>query len=345
LDVPGETFTHSHPTFDLNAPETILFTSGSSGQPKAALHTFGNHYYSASGSNHNLPVMETTRWLLVLPLYHVGGLAILFRCFLHGGTVVMPTSHRQIAEAITDFQVTHVSLVATQLQRLLDIPFRADQLEAILLGGSAIPPQLLQTAHAAGWPVHVSYGSTEMASQISTTPPGAGLDTLFTAGYVLPHRAIRIARDGQIWVNGPTRFQGYVEGEHLRIPFDEQGWFATGDRGRFDADFRLHVEGRFDNMFISGGENIQPEEIETALRRLHGIVEAVVVPVPDPEFGFRPVAFIQSTDGGMKPEHWMRGLEDVLPRFKIPRVYHLWPDDIKRDMKIDRSIFQHRALN
>src|SRR5919107_790833 len=165
----------------LERPATIIFTSGSTGVPKAALHTFGNHYHSALGSNANIALRPGDRWLHSLPLYHVGGLSILFRCLLAGATVALPEPGLPLGEAIAHSGATHVSLVSTQLLRLLrEEGFAGTELRAILLGGGPMPASLVDEAHARGFPIHTSYGLTEMASQVTTTPPGASLGELHT---------------------------------------------------------------------------------------------------------------------------------------------------------------------
>ena len=326
----------------LGRPATIIFTSGSTGVPKAALHTFGNHYHSALGSNANIALMPGDRWLHSLPLYHVGGLSILFRCLLAGATVALPQQGTPPGEAIAGFGATHVSLVSTQLLRLLREDANRGGLEAVLMGGGPIPASLVDEAVARGLPVHTSYGLTEMASQVTTTPPGASLEELRTAGRVLPHREVAISGSGEILVRGQTLFAGYVEGERLNRPLDAEGWFHTGDLGELDDNSYLRVRGRMDNLFVSGGENVQPEEIEEALYRLEGIEEAVVVPVPDEEFGARPVAFIRTDD--LEPGDLAHELEPVLPRFKIPISFHPWPEEAPRGMKVDRAALCERAL-
>ena len=173
-----------------------------------------------------------------------------------------------------------------------------------------------------------------MASQVTTTPPGAARATLSTAGAVLPHRALRIAEDGEILVRGATLFAGYVDGDALHDPRTADGWYPTGDRGTLDADGHLHVHGRTDHMFVSGGENIHPEEIERALMQLGGITRAVVVPVPDEEFGARPVAFVEAGGEAVgkaaereRVAAWRRKLDEALPRYKRPVRFLPWPDD------------------
>jgi O-succinylbenzoic acid--CoA ligase len=326
----------------LDRPSTIVFTSGSSGAPKAALHTFGNHYYSALGSNANIELALGDRWLHSLPHYHVGGLSILFRCLLAGATVALPEPGAPLGEAVAG--ATHVSLVSTQLLRLLREDFDPGELKAILLGGGPIPPPLIDEAASRGLPIYTSYGLTEMASQVTATPPGASREELRTSGRPLPHREVAISGRGEILVRGETLFAGYVEGDSVHRPLDADGWFHTGDLGELDDNGYLSVRGRKDNLFVSGGENIQPEEIEETLSGLDGVQGAVVVPVSDPEFGARPVAFVRAVEGGADRETLTRALEEVLPRFKIPVAFYPWPGEAwGRGIKVDRASFRERA--
>jgi o-succinylbenzoate---CoA ligase len=321
----------------LDLPATIVFTSGSAGEAKAARHTFGNHYFSALGSNANIALAPGDRWLHSLPIYHVGGLSILFRCLLAGATVALPDASP--GGAVTG--ATHVSLVSTQLLRLLRESDPAPGgLKAILLGGGPVPISLVDEAAARGLPIHTSYGLTEMASQVTATPPGASREALRTSGRPLPYRELSISDSGDILVKGETLFAGYVEGDSIDPASDTDGWFHTGDLGELDADGYLRVRGRKDNLFISGGENVQPEEIEEALCRIEGVEEAVVVPVPDAEFGAQPVAFVRTA--GVEPGDLARALEPVLPRFKIPAAFHGWPEEAG-GMKVDRAFFRERA--
>lgn len=331
------------PLLALGRPATVVFTSGSTGEPKAALHIFGNHYYSALGSNANIALQPGDRWLHSLPLYHVGGLSILFRCVLAQAAVALSRPDATLAEAITKTGATHVSLVSTQLLRLLrEERLDATNLKAILLGGGPMPASLLDEAVSRGLPAYASYGLTEMASQVTATRRGATREELRTSGRPLPYWEVAISEGGEILVRGETLFAGYLDGDRLDLPLDENGWFHTGDLGEIDAAGNLRVRGRMDNLFISGGENVQPEEIEEALLRLPGIEEAVVVPVPDEEFGQRPVAFVRMAGGVANPEALVRALGPVLPRFKIPISFHGLPEGIE-DMKVDRAALTDRA--
>ncbi|MGE3726411.1 MAG: AMP-binding protein [Candidatus Sericytochromatia bacterium] len=330
------------PVFSPEQPLTEILTSGSSGQPKAVLHTWGNHLASARGSLAHIPLRPEDTWLAALPLFHIGGLAILIRTALAGARVAFPPKEMPLEQALAVFRPTHLSLVSTQLYRLLQVPESIPLLQnckAILLGGSAIPTALIEKAFALELPIHCSYGSTEMASQICTTRPGASLAELMTSGPVLPEREVKISPEGEICVRGATRFVGYVSQSGLETPFDAEGWFATGDLGQFTPEGWLQVSGRRDHRFISGGENIQPEAIEAALLRLPDILQAVVVPVPDPEFGQRPVAFIEALRP-VEPADIRTGLKAELPPFMLPKAIFDWPQNQEKGWKPSRQNLQ-----
>ena len=238
--------------------------------------------------------------------------------------MVLPPGNEIFAETILKNKITHLSLVPTQLQRLLQTSLGKEYLQTlklILLGGSAIPENLLKQSSELGLNVKTTYGSTEMASQVATGKKGNCR--------ILPFREVRISTDSasanEIEVRGNTRFLGYLEKDGLRKPFDENGWFKTGDLGtwesgipeQFEANSAvlrnkaakkndcLKILGRKDSMFISGGENIHPEEIERVLFQSGMIEQALVVSVKDTEFGERPVAFLKYSESNSDLE-WFR---------------------------------------
>lgn len=311
---------------------TIMFTSGSSANPKAVVHSLGNHYYNAKGSNENIPVHPNDRWLLSLPLYHVSGLSIVFRTLLSGGTIVIPQPEENLTESIKKYSITHISLVSTQLIRLfqgtcIDV---LKNLKAVLLGGGPIPERLIQQAQQHPLPLHITYGLTETASQMATGRPNSVK--------VLNCRQIKIAPDHEILVKGETLFQGYWENGKVITPFTADGWFQTGDLGYLDKEGCLTVTGRKDNMFISGGENIHPEEIERQLLSIEDIEQAVVIPIKDEEFGLCPAAFIKTQDGkDISEEDITDCLKERLASFKIPRHFYPWPTQIEAGIKINRK--------
>ena len=319
----------------------ILHTSGSTGAPKAVLQTWGQHVASARGLAARFPLGPGDRWLLDLPLYHVGGLAVVVRCALAGATLALPDAGTGLADTARQLAPTHASLVSTQLVRLLREDVDLASLRVVLLGGSAFPPALLDAAVARGLPVVVGYGMTETTSTVTSSSLPVDRSELATSGTALPGREVRV-ENGEVWVRGATLFEGYVEpqtveprtgGETLRRPLTPEGWFATGDRGTVDARGRLVVHGRIGNGFVSGGENVQPEAIEAALVALPSVADAVVVPVPSPEYGARPVAFVRPAEGALDPGALARAVRAALPGFMVPDAFYAWdgPAGLKPD--------------
>jgi O-succinylbenzoic acid--CoA ligase len=217
-----------------------------------------------------------------------------------------------------------------------------------LLGGSAIPRTLIEQSLTLSLNLYLSYGLTEMSSQVAT---GKVTEAGKSCVKILPYRQLRISDEGEILVKGEVLFKGYVTGTKLHLPFCDviasgakqspnSGWFATGDMGQIDPQGCLTVTGRRDNMFISGGENIHPEEIEKALLGIKGITEAVVVPKQDNEFGHRPMAFIKYGGEPLPEDYLVKCLQADLPRFKIPTAFHPWPEHlVSQGIKISRQDF------
>ncbi|MDQ1350881.1 MAG: o-succinylbenzoate---CoA ligase [Acidobacteriota bacterium] len=337
---------------NLNNPAVIILTSGSTAREKAVLLTYGALYYNALGSNENIKLAPGDRWLLSLPLFHVGGLGILFRCFMAGAAVVVPQENEKKAleNSLITYRVTHVSLVSTQLLRLINhleeegtaSSLDFSHLKAVLLGGSGFPADLIQKALSLHLPIHTSYGLSEMGSQVTTTPAGTLADKLFTSGKLLAYRDLLIDKNNEICVKGKTIFKGYVEGAVISRSRGRGGWFHTGDIGMIDTEGYLTVLGRRDNMFISGGENIMPEEIEAVLNELPEVEQVVVVPVADDVYGFRPAAFLKLRgDSTVTKDYLLTYLEGKLPRYKIPGFFYHWPEGIEEEsLKVKRSLFK-----
>jgi O-succinylbenzoic acid--CoA ligase len=319
----------------------VVLTSGSSGVPKAAVLSYGNLYFNALGSRECVSLSSSDQWLLSLPLFHVSGLGIIFRCLIAGAQLVI-APRADVLRFVKEGRASHVSLVSTQLMRLWDDPDfqRPQNLRAVLLGGSAISPALKQKALQLGVPVYLSYGLTEMASQVAT---GRLVDIQKPCARVLPYRELKIDASGEICVRAQTLFQGYISGKDIVRPVDGDGWFHTGDLGCLDPQGNLSVLGRKDDMFISGGENIHPQEIETALSKIPAILKAAVIPREDAEFGQRPVAFIQWQDGQppLSKQAITQQLLRDLPKFKLPVDYFPWPASADGEgIKVDRQYLQ-----
>ncbi|NTW51784.1 MAG: o-succinylbenzoate--CoA ligase [Chlorobiaceae bacterium] len=333
---------------DKERPVSVIHTSASSGQPKAALHSFSNHWHSATGSAMNLPFGPGDCWLLSLPLYHVGGYSMIYKSLLGGGAIAIPPQQEPLVESLTRFHLTHLSLVPTQLYRMLRTHHGGvllRKLKAVLLGGSAVSAPLLEKAIREQVPVYLTYGSTEMSTQVSTsTFPVIGPQG--DSGAILPYREAMIAVDGEILVKGPCLFMGYLEEGRLRTARDEEGWFHTGDMGMISKEGLLTVLGRKDSMFVSGGENIHPEQIEKALTSVPGIEEAFVVPSPDMEYGMRPMAWIRISDAAAPDDDTIAAIVGaLLGRLKTPVSFNHVQEwvTIAGSAKIDRGWYRKLA--
>ncbi len=317
----------------IHRPATVVFTSGSAAVPKAVVHSAANHLYSAAGSAANIPLGPADTWLAALPRHHVAGLSILFRTLSAGACALFADGGAFSGADDPAVRLlpaaTHVSLVETQLRRLLQIPAWPEltrRLRAALTGGSALSPALLREARDRGLPVCASYGCTELASQVATTRPGDMEETFAGSAPLLPHRRAAISADGEILLGGRTLCLGYLESEGggLKPAAGADGWFRSGDLGRIDGE-RLSVTGRRDARFISGGENIQPEEVEQTLLEHPAVLAATCVAVPDPEFGHRPAAFLSVAGGPLPPADLEPHLDARLARFKHPVRYFALP--------------------
>lgn len=317
--------THSFSTIEDAHIATHLFTSGSSGTPKIACHTLNNYLYSALGVESFFSLNTSSRWLLSLPLFHVGGLSILFRVFLSGGAVILSDLS---LDALRTHQVTHISMVPTQLFRLLkekQLKEATKHLRCLLLGGAPIPSLIYKEALYHRLPLITTYGMTEMSSLITA----AKMPLTEHLGQVLPFRRLSISGQNEILVKGETLFSGYWDKKQGIVSYCIDGWFPTHDLGEFTLQGNLRILGRADRLFISGGENIHPEEIECALCSIQGILSATVLAISDPEFGQRPIAFIQDETSAHSLESIRKALEPLLPSFKHPIRIFPYPKNVK----------------
>ncbi|MCA9393044.1 MAG: o-succinylbenzoate--CoA ligase [Candidatus Omnitrophica bacterium] len=324
-----------------DAPANVMFTSGTAGEPKAVIHSVGNHHYSAKGSNLNIRLAPGDGWLLSLPVYHVAGLSIPWRCFEAGATIVIPAAGVRLPQAILTTGVSHISCVPSQLSELMEDATARRKLrkfKAILLGGSPMPADLMRRICRAGLPVYASYGLTEMSSQVATTRCLRSAEDVGRAR-VLAYRQVRIGPDEEIQVKGPMLCLGIWKAGRLKPVGGKDGWYRTRDRGRLSRKNELQVLGRMDNMFISGGENIFPEEIERILMGFEEIGAAAVLPVPSVRYGQRPVGVVQFREGRNLTAEELRGrLQGRLEKFKVPDAFYRWPPKLSNEgLKVDRK--------
>jgi O-succinylbenzoic acid--CoA ligase len=318
-------------TWDLDDVRLLLFTSGTTGEPKVVQLTAGNLLWSAAASAFRLGLHRDDRWLLSLPLHHMGGLSPVLRLPLYGMTVVLRKSFDagRTADDIGNFDVTCVSLVPTMLQRMLDLRGTlAGTLRVVLLGGAPAPDDLIRRCRDFSIPVHPTYGTTETASQVTTATPAEAFDDVGTVGRPLFWTTVTVRDDdgavdtgdvGEIVVDGPTVSPGYYGNREATDAAFGPGGFRTGDVGYRDASGRLFVVGRLDDRIITGGENVYPREIVDVLESHPGVAEAAVAGLPDDEWGELVGALVVATDD-LTVEEIDSHCRDRLARFKLPRV-------------------------
>jgi O-succinylbenzoic acid--CoA ligase len=262
----------------------VVFTSGSEGTHKGVVLTGANVAASVTGSRDRLGNGPDDAWLGVLPLFHVGGLSILWRQAEQAAPVVLEAEFDPARVAGLLATTRFASLVPTMLRRVLDAGGVSGS-STVLVGGGPADVSLLRRAIDAGIPALQTYGMTETASQVTTVAPGDEEADLGTAGRPIHGAEVRIA-DGRIELRGPMLSPGYL-GED---PRPEGSWFTTGDLGSVDGQGRLTVLGRADAVIVTGGENVHPAVVERVLRNHPGVVDARVFGAPDDQWGRRVVA-------------------------------------------------------
>ena len=318
------------PNVPPGAPLAYIPTSGSTGAPRLVELSRQALQASARASAANLGWEPDDAWLVCLPLAHTGGLSIVIRCLLARRTVALfEPGPSGLAARADDFvraaeQATLLSLVPSMLSLLLDSGFApSPKLRAVLLGGAGCSPALAARAHAARVPLLTSYGLTETASQVVTRHyderflPLPVRDGAVSSGHALPGVELRVD-GGAIAIRAPSLFSGYVG--QTGSALDAGGWLVTSDRGELGPNGELYVRGRSDDVIVSGGENVDPLEVEAALTALPGVKAACVFGTSSERFGQVVTAVLVTTDGSLGEPHHLAGLlRDRLASHKLPR--------------------------
>jgi len=318
---------------DPSAAHSILFTSGTSGAPRAVALTHANLAASTAAAQRALGTEAHSRWLATMPLFHVGGLAILVRAAILGTAVVLHDGFDEdaVRRDLLRHRVTGLSVVPTMLARLLDRLDGSedlDHLRCVLVGGAPLPVELARRARAAGLPIAPTYGMTETASQVATASPGAPLAGRGFVGRPLPGIEIRIDAPnhegrGEILVRGPQIARDLDPGPRT-AGRTTGGWLRTGDLGRIDAQQNLYVEDRLHDLIITGGENVYPSEVEQVILAHPAVRDVGVVGAPDSEWGERVEAHVVVEPGAsFDPDALGRWVRARLAAYKTPRIWHL----------------------
>jgi O-succinylbenzoic acid--CoA ligase len=317
----------------INFYRVIIFTSGSTGQPKAVALNASSFINSISAGNTVLNQSERDKWLASLPFYHIGGFMIFLRAFAFGATVIIPENLRleEIKFAFEKYKPTLASLVPTQLQRLIESSAVPNpELRNLLIGGGSIEQQMISDALNNGWPVSSVYGATETtsfvayasAAELKMNPGASGKAVYPNKIEIIDNGVIEGDPAGEIVIESPALFEKYLndpgETEHKLV----NGKYYTGDYGILDQNGYLYVLSRRTDMIVSGGENIDPVEIEKAIMQFPGIKDVCVFGRNDDEWGEVVNAAVLA-DESFKEKELTDFLKKDLATYKIPKHYFI----------------------
>jgi fatty-acyl-CoA synthase len=324
-----------------DAPALLVYTSGTTGRPKGAVHTQSHLLANMAIAAQVQELRADDRVLTVLPLFHVGGLCIQTLPALYAGASVLLLARFDPADtlaAIAGHRPTLTLQVPATLKALTEHPLWSgtplESLRAVWAGSSTLPPALIEAFHARDVPVCNVYGATETGPFSIALPASHARQRVGSCGWPAPGTTIRlqavgapaapvgVGEVGEILVRGPNVVQHYWPDQPA---CDAEGWFHSGDLARRDTDGSHTVVGRAKDMIISGGENIYPAEIEQLLADMPGVAEVAVVGLPDPRWGETVVAVVvrqADADGQALDTATLQAtLQDRLARYKQPRRY------------------------
>jgi len=319
---------------------TIMYTSGTTGQPKGAIITHGMTFWNCVNLGGPAYISPSSVLLTVLPLFHTGGLNCYTNPVLHAGGTVL------IMRAFDPGQALHlISDPAQGINVFFGVPsiyqfmaqhpaFAAADFSRLLIGGvggAPMPVPLLKTWEARGVALQQGYGMTETSPAVLTLDREDAVRKAGSSGKPVLHTEVRIVRPdgsdadigelGELWVKGPNVTPGYWNRPEANLSSFTDGWLHTGDATRIDADGFYYIVDRWKDMYISGGENVYPAEVESVLHQLPAIAEAAIIGVPNEQWGEVGMAIVALKPGhALTPAEIHAHCEANLARFKCPRL-------------------------
>jgi fatty-acyl-CoA synthase len=323
------------PSRPTRASRTVILTSGTTGTPKGASRDAGDSMGAALGFIARVPLRIRDTTLVAAPGFHAWGAAHIAAGLLLGSTIVLQRRFdpEAVLAAVDMHRVRTLAVVPVMLQRILDLPedvrrrYNTSSLEVVASSGSALPgPLAHRWMDAFGDNLYNTYGSTEVSiatvadpQQLRATPGTAGTPLRGSTVKLLDDKGheVQPGETGRIFVGNAALFDGYTGGGNKEM-FD--GLMSTGDVGHFDGNGNLLVDGRDDDMIVSGGENVFPQEVEDLIAGMDGVEEVAVIGVPDEQFGQRLAAFVvKRADATVTAEQIKDDVKVALARHKVPR--------------------------
>ena len=324
---------NSDKKFDERSTALMLFTSGSSGKSKAVILSFQNLIQSALIGDQILKQNKSDRWLASLPFYHIGGFSIIVRAFLSGASVIIPDSlkNKDVIFALKKYKPTLASFVSTQLQRLIENNIQPNkELKNILIGGGFTGNELSLEAIKKKWNITKVYGSTEVSSFVSAITANEILKKPLSSGKAIYPNEILIVNEkkkkvsantrGEIIVKSPSVTKGYYKNPEETKKKLINGFYYTGDIGYLDDEGYLFVEARREDLIISGGENIVPKEVESAILNHPSVDDVFVFGFDNAEWGQEAAAAIVLKEHKeINSIELRKFLNNKLAGYKIPK--------------------------
>ena len=340
IEFPFKTDERSHIQnkieLNLTDPAVIIFTSGSESKSKGVILSFESLFNSAINSNHLLRYTNSDRWLASLPFHHVGGFSIITRSLIYGIPLIIPDSlnHETIKKSITEFQPTYISLVAAQLKQFIEDGIKPNvELKNCLLGGGYADNELIKNAIDLGWPINKVYGSTETSSFVTALLADEFIFKPNSAGRAVPSNKILIVDEnkkelnqfeiGEVVVNSNNLMSGYLNSNETKNVLND-GYYFTGDLGYLDEDGYLFIVGRKNHLISTGGENVNPKEVEDVLLQHPMISEAAIFPLEDEKWGeiVAAAVVLENESSKISDDEIKSFLKNKIAGFKIPKIIY-----------------------
>lgn len=294
----------------------IMNTSATTGEFKAVPIKWRQIYSHVKASQKSLGVTPVDNWLIVLPMYHIGGLVVLMRSLYNGTqvTILEKFDEEPIIKLIENNKINMMSVVPTMLNKMLD-KINEHNLRVVLVGGEFIPKPLVEKSISKNIAIYKTYGMTETCSQSTTFSVLEYPNKIDSVGLPLYGVEINIKNKdvkgiGEIHIKSPMLMDGYISKEKI------SGYFNTGDIGYIDEDGFIHILDRRKNLIISGGENIYPAQIENVLYEHPEIKECAVVGKQDKKWGQIPVLYVVSS---LDEDTILKYLSKKIAKYKLPK--------------------------